>query len=205
MASRFWLTLVISLGGCGTATDLDTATSDGGPAPAPIPTSSAPAPTETDLDAVEAAVYAALLRQRYPASLYVIVDTTNGTSGFPTSAEVLPGISSDTLTSFQARNESAHPIAADMDLGAPYVLWTQAMQDQIFGGTVDGWGRFYTLYPEASGITELSRVGFNASLSEALAYVGVGCGPLCGQGRIYLLSQVNGAWVVAGEAPLWIS
>jgi hypothetical protein len=76
---------------------------------------------------------------------------------------------------------------------------------QIFEGSVDGWSHFYSLYPEAGGIVDLSRVGFDAALGQALVYGGVECGGLCGEGNVYLVSKANGAWVVAQQAPLWIS
>ena len=55
------------------------------------------------------------------------------------------------------------PVPPNMDLGSTYVLLSQVEMSQIFGQNQDGWQFFYERYPDAPGITTLSRVGFNNS------------------------------------------
>ena len=67
------------------------------------------------------------------------------------------------MVSFRSRNDAAYPISPDMNIGGPYTLLSQAGRQQIFGENQSGWEIFYERYPQAPGITTLSRVGFNNS------------------------------------------
>jgi hypothetical protein len=93
-----------------------------------------------------------------------------------------PDLSGETTASYGARNAVPHPIASNMSLTAPYALLSDEEFNQIFSSTADGWQELYARYPDARGMTELSRVGFNAGLDQALVYVGFGFGDLAGQG-----------------------
>jgi hypothetical protein len=176
-----------------------------------------PAPTSTpsadQIDTEEQAVYAALLQKLYSASSYVIMDTTaTSPGGVGDTASILDNIMQNmhavdqkTLDSFRARNDAGYPVRPDMDLGSAYVLLSQAEMSQIFGQNRDGWQFFYEQYPDASGITTFSRVGFNNTLDQALVYVGTLSHYLAGAGYFVLLKKVNGAWIVDQQVMSWIS
>ena len=83
-----------------------------------------------------------------------------------------------------------------MDLGGPYTLLSQASKNQIFSQNQSGWDIFYNHYPQAPGITTLSRVGFDAALDQALVYIGTQSNWLAGSGYYILLKKVNGAWSI---------
>jgi hypothetical protein len=75
----------------------------------------------------------------------------------------------------------------------------------IFGQNQDGWQLFYEQYPDAPGITTLSRVGFNYAFDQALVYVGTLSHYLAGAGYYVLLKKVNGSWIVDQQVMSWIS
>jgi hypothetical protein len=51
----------------------------------------------------------------------------------------------------------------------------------------------------------VSRVGFSSDGGQALVYAGFGWSPRAGGGDFYLLSRVQGAWVISGSVIIWIS
>jgi hypothetical protein len=92
-----------------------------------------------------------------------------------------------------------------MEIGASYVLLTQNERTQFFNQNQDGWQLFYEKYPDAPGITALSRVGFNQALDQALVYAGTQSQWLAGAGYYLLLKRVNGAWIIDQQVMTWIS
>jgi len=176
----------------------------------PTPSST---PSSDQVDAEQQAVYTALLQKLYSASSYVIMDTTaTSPGGVGDTASILdrviqnmPGIDGETADSFRARNDSAWPVQPGMDLGSTYALLSQAEMTSIFGQNQDGWQLFYEQYPDAPGITTLSRVGFNYAFDQALVYVGTLSHYLAGAGYYVLLKKVNGSWIVDQQVMSWIS
>jgi hypothetical protein len=176
--------------------------------PAQVPTASAP-----QMDAEEQSVYAAVLRKLYTDSNYVIMETTaTGLLGTQDMSSTLDHVllnmhnySTETADSFRARNDAAYPLRPDMEIGASYVLLTQNERTQFFNQNQDGWQLFYEKYPDAPGITALSRVGFNQALDQALVYAGTQSQWLAGAGYYLLLKRVNGAWIIDQQVMTWIS
>jgi hypothetical protein len=180
-------------------------------------TGGTPAPASTpsagQMDAEEHAVYTALLQKLYSAPSYVIMDTTaTSPGGVGDTASILDrivqdmhGVDGETADSFRVRNDSAYPVRPDMDLGSGYALLSQGEMSQIFSQNRDGWQLFYEQYPEAPGITTLSRVGFNNTSDQALVYVGTLSHWLAGAGYYVLLKKSNGAWIVDQQVMSWIS
>ena len=176
--------------------------------PAQVPTASAP-----QMDAEEQSVYAAVLRKLYTDSNYVIMETTaTGLLGTQDMSSTLDHVllnmhnySTETADSFRARNDAAYPLRPDMEIGASYVLLTQNERTQFFNQNQDGWQLFYEKYPDAPGITALSRVGFNQALDQALVYAGTQSQWLAGAGYYLLLKKVNGVWIVDQQVMTWIS
>jgi hypothetical protein len=173
-------------------------------------------PPAATLDAEEQVVYREILAQKYPASFYVIQAETDpdGTPGdsSPPDQQVMASqvticrdVRSETTSNYLERNDSAHPVAADMNLAVSYVLITDEELEQIFSGSSDGWQTFYARYPNAPGIIKLSRVGFDERMDQALVYVGHMFGGLGGEGGFYLLQKDGSAWAVVCERVSWIS
>jgi hypothetical protein len=174
---------------------------------------SLPTPAADQIDVEEQAVYAFLLPEMYQHRGYVIMNTTaTSATGVDNTAQTLAyvlqnlhGVNPETVDSFRARNAMAQPLPSDMDLGGPYTLLSQASKNEIFSQNQSGWDIFYNHYPQAPGITTLSRVGFNAALDQALVYIGTQSNWLAGSGYYILLKKVNGAWSIDQRVMVWVS
>jgi hypothetical protein len=176
--------------------------------PTPTPTVSA-----NQVDVEEQAVYAFLLPEMYHNSGYVIMDTTaTSITGVDNTDQTLDyilqnmhDVAPETEASFRNRNNEAYPIRRDMEVGFPYTLLSQAGRNQIFGQNQSGWEVFYNRYPQAPGITTLSRVGFNSAFDQALVYIGTQSNWLAGAGYYLLLKKADGAWSIDQQVMAWIS
>jgi len=176
--------------------------------PTPVPT-----PSNEQIELEETAVYAAALKGLYDAPSYVLISTTDTDAGGVDSTgetlgyvlENLHDVAPETVEGFRRRNAQASALRLDLDLGAPYSLLSRAGMSELFSQNQDGWQVFYDRYPEAWGITSLSRVGFNAALDQALVYVGTQSHWLAGAGYYLLLIKVNGAWIIDQQVMTWIS
>ena len=176
--------------------------------PTPIPK-----PSADQIDVEEQAVYAAVLKQMYSASTFVIMDTTTtDLSGIGNSNQTIDyvlqnmhDVTQATVDSFRGRNEAAHPILRDMDLGAAYILLSQVQRNQIFAQNQSGWEVFYSNYPNTPGITTLSSVGFNTTFDQALVYIGTQSNWLAGAGYYILLKKGNGVWTIDQKVITWVS
>ncbi|HZS44061.1 MAG TPA: hypothetical protein VFC63_03095 [Blastocatellia bacterium] len=95
----------------------------------------------------------------------------------------------------------------DFQAGRQYEFITRAELDPIF--KQGGWEAFRKKYPDSSGYTQLSPVGFNADKTIAVVYVSHSCGPLCGAGGFQILEKKNGKWQHTtkwkGQSCGWIS
>jgi hypothetical protein len=172
-----------------------------------------PAPTAVQIDVEEQAVYAYLLPQMYRNKGYVIMASTatsaigveNTTQTLDYILQNMHGVAPETVESFRARNDMAYPIRPNMDLGSPYTLLSQAARNKIFSQNQSGWEIFYNRYPQAPGITSLSRVGFNAGFDQALVYIGTQSNWLAGAGYYILLKKADGVWRIDQQVTAWIS
>lgn len=161
----------------------------------------------------EQAVYTAVLQQVYGASSFVIMDSTaTGPVGvddtnqtFDYVLQNMHDVDPGTLESFRSNNAKAHPVPADMHLGVDYIVLTQAQRNQIFDLNQSGWETFYNNYPDAPGLTSISRVGFNATFDQALVYVGTQSNYLAGAGYFVLLTRSGETWTVDQKVMTWIS
>jgi hypothetical protein len=80
-----------------------------------------------------------------------------------------------------------------INVEVPYQL---IMADELRSAmqTAD-WEGFFQRYPNSGGWIELSAVGFNATKTVAVVYMGHHCGSLCGGGGFHVLEKKNGQWV----------
>lgn len=174
-----------------------------------------PEPTITPTpDAIqeEERVYRALIEAKYPADLLVIMNMTQTDVIDPASDETykyvkesLQNLSEDTLSDFKTRNDSPYPLKASMILGPRYLLFSEKDKQELFQINQSGWDVFYNRYPEAPGIMALSRVGFNEQMNQALVYLGIQSDWLAGSGNFYLLTKIDGEWVIDQQVMTWVS
>jgi hypothetical protein len=177
------------------------------------PATPVPTPSGPQVDAEEAAVYAALVKAAYPASMLVIMDTSAidvspGTDLEQTLQYVLKNMHSvdtGTVEGFRSRNAAPGPLRADMDLGVPYTLFSGDQLNAMFNLNQDGWLQFYNRFPDAPGMLTFSHVGFNAAFDQALVYAGLQSQALAGAGHYFLLVKTNGVWTVDQKVMTWIS
>ena len=179
----------------------------------PKPTATQPTPGPDQVNTEEQAVYAALLKQTYSAGTIVIMETTSTDPGSadPSTSRLdyvlqnLHDFDKSVAADFKARNDKAYPLLPDMKLGVTYVLLTQEQRNGMFGQNQSGWEVFYQNYPDAPGITTLSRVGFNTTFDQALVYLGTESNWLAGAGYYILLRKVSGNWEIDQKVMTWIS
>jgi len=155
-------------------------------------------------DIEEIAVYSALLKDSFKGDIdqLLIVDHTRvPSSGLMNQnlAEFQENkpLDQELLTNFLELNQQPAALDPDMDLNLKYQLMTQEEIDELAPlDEESGWELFDEKYPKAVGFIYLSRVGFNADLSQALVYYDQYYydQPILG-GNIFLTRQ-DGQWVV---------
>ena len=103
-------------------------------------------------------------------------------------------------------DESAVALAFD------YLFLNQAELDEVFGDDSSGdviadaasaWDRYQAQFPRSSGYWQLSPVGFNCDLSQALVFLQYVCGPTCGAGTLHRLTRQGQTWTVTAEIVWW--
>lgn len=170
---------------------------------------SAPAPSAADIDKEEQAIYATFFSVNTKTAV-ILRDTSmtvpaEGSQEYmKTITPSLPGISNETIDNFVQRNIKPGQLSSDMQLGVDYVLLSTDELAQIT--SQPNWGEVMNeKYPNSGGYKIFSRVGFNATLDQALIYVGHVAGPMMGGGFYYLMEKQDGKWVIKEQIMVWIS
>lgn len=138
-------------------------------------------PTETpqlDRDIEESAVYEALLKDSFRGEIeqYLIMDQTrvNHQTLLEQDLENLQEykpLDKELMEEFIAVNKQPSPLEPILDIDLEYQLLSQAEIDALRPlDEESGWQLYYEKFPNAVGFLYLSRVGFNADLSQALVY-----------------------------------
>lgn len=97
-------------------------------------------------------------------------------------------------------------LSRNLDLNVNYLILTKDEEEKIFIDYAEvGWFLFYSRYPDAEGVIEVSRVGFNTQKNKALVYIGHVVKFLAGRGFHFLLIKENGVWKIAGAYNSWTS
>jgi len=172
---------------------------------------STPIVSPSDIEKEEQAVYASFFTNN-PEPVVILQDTSTGF--LPSSADELrqrmdyiasglPDASKETLDQYFERNRVTSQLSPDMQLGVNYILLSADELSTIMKQP-DGWNAFYEKY-SPSGYMQLSRVGFNQTLDQAIVYVGGEPGPMMGSGNYYLMEKQNGQWVIKEQVLAWIS
>jgi len=172
---------------------------------------SAPTISPTEIEKEEQAVYATFFSNT-SGTIVILQDTSTGF--LPSSADELrqrmdyiatglPSASKETLDHYFERNRVTSQLSPDMQLGVNYILLSADELSTIMKQP-DGWNAFYEKY-SPSGYMQLSRVGFNQTLDQAIVYVGGEPGPMMGSGNYYLMEKQNGQWVIKEQVLAWVS
>ena len=194
--------LILALGACLCASCQQSAT----PSPAsPTPTRLSTATPQLDPDIEEYAVYAAILEGtfvREDTKQVLIMDHTQTQEpvvmeDFLADFQENTPLAPELVASFKERNQGPHPLEPVLDLEVEYQLLTQEEVDELHPqDEASGWKLFYEKYPDTVGFIHLSRVGFNADLSQALVYIAHYHYQQPLLGGYYLMTRQDGRWVV---------
>ena len=98
----------------------------------------------------------------------------------------------------QKSRKTAH-LDALFHLPVKYFLIEPKEADSFFKKGGGRWDAFYKKYPRSPGLLALSRVGFNQERNQALVYVNLSCGSLCGEGTWILLEKKAGVWAISNQ------
>jgi len=182
----------------------------------PLPARATPTPVPTatpDPRVEENAVFAALFQGMVDPQVrqLVVEDHTTpfGTSDWEQLSQYIqqnmPDLAQETLDDYRARNAEPMPLTDYLSLPIPFALISEQERNEIFQTSGSGWDEFYRRYPNSSGLTSISRVGFNPGHTQAFVYIGTQSHYLAGAGFYVLLVRENGTWKVTSQVMAWIS
>ena len=163
-------------------------------------------PRDADGDG-EASIYSLILNERYaadPDKSVVVVDKTFGAPDMERElnrddlqARLSP-LSQATVESYKGKNKEPLRLKGFQNVKAKYLLMTEGELKEFFEKDVlSGWESFRQKYPDAVGVVQLSRVGFNPEGTEALVSILYSCGEVCGEGSFILLTKTGSGWRIA--------
>lgn len=170
---------------------------------------------ETYSDPEAYAVYSALLSSNgttvKPSAQYLVIQqqtTAAESQGCLPDGKEFRGSWEDVLKDYLDRNQSPRVLSRSFWIDRPYKLITRGELSDAFRGEAsrglkssaslsDRWKNYYRRFPSSPGYTVLSAVGFNGERTEALVYIAVHCGPLCGTGRYVFFVKRDGKWLRA--------
>jgi hypothetical protein len=111
------------------------------------------------------------------------------------------------VTAWQKQNENDDStISADyLKCKKKCVLMAQDKLLAFFKKDSGRWKDFYKQFPQAQGISLLSRVGFDEKGDRALVYEGTMRDNLGGWGYFMLLERHDGVWSIKDRQMVWIS
>lgn len=170
-----------------------------------------PIVSRAEIEKEEETVYSSFFKN-YSEPIVILQETSTGfllsssdelqqrmeyiTSGFPSASK-------ETLDDFLEHNRQPSQLSPEMELGVEYVLLSVDEFSSIMNQS-NGWDAFYEKYSR-SGYVQLSRVGFNQTLDQAVLYIGSVSGPLMSSGDYYLMEKKDGQWAIKEQVLAWIS
>jgi len=158
------------------------------------------------------AVYRAVLDSMFvphPSSeirQLVVLDSTTPRTPYETLASFvaefagLPGVDTATVQNFEERSRQRRSLSAltHLDFAIPVTLADRKTLIALPRTSAAlYWSEFYKVYPESSGLIELSGIGYNAARDLAILTVDTGCGELCGSGMLVVVRRLAGVWKIA--------
>jgi hypothetical protein len=158
-----------------------------------------------DPDVEEYAVYAALLEGTFvfdnTKQLLIIDHTRTQEPGlmndFLADFQVNPQLAPELVSSFKESNQQSYQIEPILDLNVEYQLISQEAVDELrLQDEASGWKLFHEKYPDTVGFVHLSRVAFNADLSQALVYIAQYHYQQPLMGGYFLMTREDGTWEI---------
>ncbi|MES2820992.1 MAG: hypothetical protein V4812_18610 [Pseudomonadota bacterium] len=115
------------------------------------------------------------------------------------------------LNSIRASFNSINTIPSTLPLPSSdkITIFTESEYKKIFDAkekSLDSrWHMFYRKNPQVHGFINVSRVGFDKTLTKALVYYAVSCGRHCGNGYMVLFERGFFGWKLVWLEHLWVS
>ena len=120
----------------------------------------------------------------------------------------LPEVDSAMARDLASRSHERHSLQAlaTLQLRIPVLLLNRSMLASLPREDPDKyWEQYYQRFPGASGIIELSAIGYSADGSAGVLMVDTGCGSLCGNGYIVVVKRDRGLWRLTKIENTWVS
>jgi hypothetical protein len=167
------------------------------------------APADSVVTLEEYAVYHALVDGHYhpqPGVPLVVQQASSAGSLFMTpllngrlagSLRASPDVDSVTVASYYQRG--GERVTFSDKFGFPGTVFLTDSIRATLGDINTFWDTFHARYPASLGLLGLSRIGFNATATQALIEVFMGCGGRCGEGGLFVMEKRNGQWVIAKQ------
>ena len=109
----------------------------------------------------------------------------------------MPKVDTTAYLNFISINDSINYLDNSFKLRTSTVkLISENEWDYYFDKGHDTWIYFYRKYPKSGGIIELSRIGFNKEMNQAILEVLLDKGWTGSRGYIYFITKENNNWVV---------
>jgi hypothetical protein len=118
--------------------------------------------------------------------------------------ENLDGVYEETISDFREKNRERHPVEPGLDPEGRLAPVSDEEFRRIFRDG-DGWTRFRETFPDSDGTLRVSRVGFDAGMTQAMIYAGQQFDWDTGSSGFWLFEKSDGAWVEAARAGEWLS
>ena len=115
------------------------------------------------------------------------------------------------LNSIKASFNSINTIPSTLPLpnSEKITIFPKSEYKRIFGNKEKSlnsrWHMFYRKNPQAHGLVNISRVGFNKKATQALVYYAMSCGSHCGNGYMVLLERGLFGWKLVWVEHLSVS
>lgn len=159
-----------------------------------VAASVAPARAQKLLKTQDYAVYSALLDHLYPSykGELVIAQEIGTSQHVYAYSQLMRGLSDEIRADLQRKIGASTRLERKLQIKPPYMLVSWADCQARQGKKKELAARCADLESSVS----LSRVAFNNDGTEALVYVLVKCGKLCGNSTFYLLKRESDQWQV---------
>jgi hypothetical protein len=133
--------------------------------------------------------------------------TPSGSAVFVTSpAPIVPQIRQHELEQeYKAKLSQPCGIPAINNDSKLELFRTPVQVKEIFSGNdpIKAWRRFHRLFGDDAELLRFSRVAFDRAKQYALVHVSSGLSEMAGGGELYLLTRLNGNWVIKRTFSTW--
>lgn len=100
------------------------------------------------------------------------------------------------LDNLRAKNQRGYKLTRRFPTRHRYVLISQKMYDSFFDNNrgLLGFEDYYKRFRHVTGFITLSRVGFNATKTQAIMGFAYSCGGNCAYDQFWLINKIRGRW-----------